>query len=137
MAKKLTTPSFDSSLSPVADDLIAQVETTTNTKKRKADTTEVTVTNRTKATTLKTEVADVDTSANDSPRPKRGATKKVKIEEETVKEEIELQEDSKGRAKVTKKTTTRKKKEIDTSPLAERTQDTPLVLGAHVSAAGG
>jgi AP endonuclease-1 len=137
MAKKLSTPSSDSSLSPVADDLIAQVETTTNTKKRKADTTEVTVTKRTKATTLKTEVADVDASANDSPRPKQGATKKVKIEEETVKEEIELQEDSKGKTKVTKKTTTRKKKEVDTSPLAERTQDTPLVLGAHVSAAGG
>jgi AP endonuclease-1 len=144
MAKKLPVPSSESSLSPVPSNVIAEAEskvtpaTSSSDKKRKAETTEVKVTKRTKKTTaLEAEDGDVVPGADDLPRPKKRAPRKVKAEVETIEAEIELAQKGNGKAKVVKKTTARKKNEADTAPFAERTTDTPLVLGAHVSTAGG
>jgi AP endonuclease-1 len=131
-------------LSPVAEDLIAQAEskgtiaTSSNDKKRKAETTEVKLTKRTKkTTTLKTEDEDFVVGADASPRPNKRAPRKVKVEVETIGDDVVLEENGKGKAKVIRKTTTRKKVEVEAAPFAERTTDSPLVLGAHVSTAGG
>jgi AP endonuclease-1 len=146
MVKKLPVPSSESSLSPVPSNLIDEAEskvtpaTSSSDKKRKAETTEVKVTKRTKKTTaLEAEDGDVIPGADDLPRPKKRAPRKVKAEVETIEAEIEIELAQKGncKAKVVKKTTARKKNEAGTAPFVERTTDTPLVLGAHVSAAGG
>lgn len=145
MTKKLSSPPSDSSLSPVADDLIAQVESNTapkivlDSKKRKANSTEANLTKRTKkAAALETETVDVIAEATASPRSKRHATHKVKVDEDVVEDKIEI--GGNGDAKVTKKTTTitrKKKKEVDSSPIEKRTKGHPLMVGAHVSGAGG
>lgn len=132
-------------MSPVADDLIAQVEskasakTAANGKKRKATTTDVKVTKRTTkgtATDIKTE--DIVDGTDESPQPKRRMTKKIKVDEDTVSNEVKVEANGNGATKVTQKTTVaRKKKQVDLAPLAERTADTKLRVGAHVSAAGG
>jgi AP endonuclease 1 len=125
MGKKLPSPASDSSLSPVADDLILQVESkaevksASNGKKRKANAADVKITTRTKKA--------------------KGLIEKGMGHDESVGKE-----DSDGKAKFTKKkttttttTTTSKKKQVDLAPLAERTRDTSLLVGAHVSTAGG
>lgn len=175
MAKKLRNTSSDSSLSPVPDNLVsatesvAAVQPVSNGKKRKAETTP-----RTKKTTVQhTAIEDTVTPATESPRPKRRATKKVKVEQETDEEIVAQESDgSEGkpekippkRAKVVKKTETSAKtstkimtKKADDDkeakpkkttksktkiakvlpPIAERTKDTKLRVGAHVSIAGG
>jgi AP endonuclease-1 len=145
MRKKLSKPESDSSLSPVADDLIVQVESeiatkpATNSKKRKAHTTDVKVTTRTKkAKGTGTTEKDMATSADGISIQKRRSAKKIRSEEEMVHDEFVVQEDGDDKAKVTtKKTTTRRKKQADLAPVAERTRDTNLRVGAHVSTAGG
>jgi hypothetical protein len=146
MAKKLAPSSPESSLSPVADDLIEQVEskvevkTVANGRKRKATTTETkTTTKRTKkAAAEEAKGADDATAADESPKPKGRASKKVKVEATTVDEEVKVEEDGEGKPKVTKKkAATRTKKQVDVAPLAERTKGSSLRAGAHVSVAGG
>jgi AP endonuclease-1 len=143
MARKLLSPSPDSSLSPVPESLLelhdskVEAKTTTNGRKRKATTTETTITKRTK----KTAAVDVKTednvkSVNESPLPKRGAAKKVKAQETAFKDETKVEDDA-GETKVTKKKAPRAKKPVDSTPLASRTVDTDLLIGAHVSTAGG
>jgi hypothetical protein len=143
MARKLTDHESDASLSPFANDLSDQAESKVKTKtvttgrKRKADTAEVQTTKRTRKTVAKTEddVADID----EPPRTKGRVTKKTKVEEETMEEEVKVDKTSKSAQKVTKKktTATRTKKQADLSPLAKRTEDTKVRIGAHVSTAGG
>jgi hypothetical protein len=141
MAKKLTEVSSDSSLSPVADDLIAQVETGTAVapapkgKKRKA------ATKSTKPRTKKatpTEPKDEEVAANDdedsAPRNRRGKppAKKLKLEEAVAVEEgVEV----KAELKVTKKKAIKKK--VDLTPISERTIGCKSLIGAHVSTSGG
>jgi AP endonuclease-1 len=145
MARKVVAPGSDSSLSPVANDVIAQVESKVTTKtitagrKRKADTTDAPATKRTRKTVAATtKIEDDAASADESPKPKRRVTKKVKVEEETVGDEDKIGETGNTTPKVTKKkTTTRTKKQVDATPLAQRTEDTKLRMGAHVSTAGG
>ncbi|KAF1916282.1 xylose isomerase-like protein [Ampelomyces quisqualis] len=131
MARKLPAPKPNLSLSPVPNDVVAQVkgeaavETSANGKKRKTEATDVKVTKRTK--TAAAGPAEV-------PRPKRRATKMAKVEEE-----LKVEENGVGGTKVArmKRTTTRIKKQRESAPLAERTSDTNLRVGAHVSTAGG
>lgn len=149
MARKLDSADSDSSLSPVADAFIEQVESKAavappaNGKKRKAagETTAPRTTKRTKKATAT--VADnndeADAVTKDSPRLKRRAAKKVKVEEQ-ADEVVQVDAEGSGDTKATtkKKTTTaRKKKTVYLAPLADRTKDTELLLGAHVSIAGG
>jgi AP endonuclease-1 len=145
MAKKLSPPSPESSLSPVAEDLIEQVEskvevkTAANGRKRKATTTETKSTKRTKkATAVDFKKEETTAAGDEAPKPKGRAAKKMKVEEATVEETVKVEEDGEGKPKATKKkTTTRVKKQVDIAPLAERTQGGPLRAGAHVSIAGG
>jgi AP endonuclease-1 len=146
MARKVAAPGSDSSLSPVADDMIAQVESKVTTKtitagrKRKADATDAPATKRSRKTVAATtKVEDEPTGADKSAPLKRRVTKKVKVEEETVDDEDKIGETANSTPKVTKKkaTTTRTKKQVDSTPLAARTEDTKLRMGAHVSTAGG
>jgi hypothetical protein len=145
MARKLSSSASNSSLSPVADDVIAQAESKVNVKtattgrKRKADTTDVEVTKHTRKTiaaNVKTE--DGTAGADESPRPKRRMAKKVKVEEEIVDDGNKTGLTGNGESKVTKKkTTTRSKKQTVASPLTTRTENSNLRVGAHVSTAGG
>jgi AP endonuclease-1 len=140
MAKKLSRSHSDSSLSPPPDDLPPQAEIatvkTTVSRKRKADTTATTVTKRVKNTTaVKSETADTASGADYLPQPKRRVVKKIEVEEETVEEEV--QENGDNEIKTKKKSAPRKRKELNLVPLASRTQDSPLLMGAHVSTSGG
>jgi AP endonuclease-1 len=140
MARKVPSPESDSSLSPVADDVITQVESKVNVKaatsgrKRKTDTSDVQLTKRNKTTMASSvKIRDDVAVADETPRPKPRAAKKVKVEEEAIDD---IQETSQKTKATKKKTTTRTKKQADT-PLAKRTEDTNLRVGAHVSTAGG
>jgi hypothetical protein len=146
MGKKLPSPASDSSLSPVADDLIMQVESkvevkpASNGKKRKANAVDVKVTTRTKkAKSSGIEKRDTATSTDGIPLSKRTSANRNPIQEGIGHDELLGKEDSDGGSKVTKKktTTTGRKKQVDLAPLAERTKDTNLLVGAHVSTAGG
>jgi hypothetical protein len=146
MAKRLSPASPESSLSPVADDLIEQVEskvevkTAANGRKRKAAATEnKATTKRTKkAVAAEIKAEDDATVADESPKPKGRAPKKVKVEATTVEKEVKVEEDGEGKPAATKKkTATRAKKQVDAAPLAERTKGSSLRAGAHVSIAGG
>ena len=123
MAKDIAKGS-DSSLSPPPEDLQVPVETEDITKttavpmKRKAETT-VTKTVTTTKRTKKAQVADTNDNNDDAkdqtaemPRQKRATAKNVKQKR------------------------TKKSKE-PVLPLEERTVDTKLRIGAHVSIAGG
>jgi AP endonuclease-1 len=143
MARKLSGPESDSSLSPVADEVIAQVESKVNVKtatggrKRKADTSDVQVTKRTKKTMASSAKIEDDVAGTDeSPRPKRRGAKKVKVEEEIIDDGVNMPETGHKSKATKKKSTTRTKKQADV-PLTERTEDTSLRIGAHVSTAGG
>jgi AP endonuclease-1 len=142
MAPKLPTPDLESSLSPAPEGVVAQVEskaaakTTANGTKRKIETSDVKVTTkRTKKTVTKSTAHDATLATDDSPRPKRHATNKAIIEEDV--DEVKVEENGESGLKVTKKATTTRKKQVDLAPLAERTSDTNLRVGAHVSTAGG
>jgi AP endonuclease-1 len=142
MAKKIA-ESSDSSLSPAPEDLHAPVETevtvkaTTDGRKRKAETT-VKTTKRAKKDGVKEE-EPVITEASEPLRKKRATTKKVKYEEDAD----DKVEGADGEAAnvvektVKKKVTRTKKSKEPVPPLEERTTDTKLRIGAHVSVAGG
>ncbi|KAH7081966.1 DNA-lyase [Paraphoma chrysanthemicola] len=138
MAAQLPSPSSDSPLSSANESLLGEAESKVSvsaSKKRKAETTtEVKTTKRTKKTSTKIEeeVAEAD----NSPRSKRRTNKKVKVEEEVLEDEVKV-EDGDGKVKVTKKATKAKKKHPVETIVVERTQNTALRMGAHVSIAGG
>lgn len=140
----------ESSLSPAPEDLKTPVEAqetvkaTTNDRKRKAETTVKTTVKATKRT--KKAMADevnveeeVTVEAAETPRKKRATAKKVKYEEdEGDKEQGANQEAATVVEKTIKKKVTRTKKSKEPEPpLEERTVDTKLRIGAHVSVAGG
>lgn len=146
MAKKVE--GSESSLSPAPEDLKTPAEiegtvkTTANGRKRKAETVKTTAkaTKRTKngATEIKVE-EEVTIEAAETPRKKRAATKKVKHEEEEDDQEDGADGETATVEKTVKKnkvTRAKKSKEPD-PPLEERTLDTKLRIGAHVSVAGG
>lgn len=109
--------------------------------KRKA---EATVT-KTSKRTRKIEVGNTVEESNvpdtdDTTLSKRRATTKVKYEETVEDEEKANGKAIKAtKAAIVKKTTrtTKKKNAKDEAPLEERTNDTKLRVGAHVSTAGG
>lgn len=94
MARKLDSADTDSSLSPVADDIIEQVESK----------------------------AEVAPPANSKKRKAAGETTAPKTTKRTKKATA---------------TTPVNKKKNSQAPFAERTTDTDLLIGAHVSIAGG
>jgi AP endonuclease-1 len=134
-----------SSLSPAPEDLKTPAEaeegakTGTNDRKRKAETTVKTAvkaskrTKRGAADEVKLE-EEVTVEAVDTPRKKRATAKKVKYEEEddNANGETAIVEKT-----VKKKITRTKKSKEPEPPLEERTVDTKLRIGAHVSVAGG
>lgn len=143
MAKKVE--GSESSLSPAPEDLKTPAEieetvkTTANSRKRKAETVKTTAkaTKRTKngATGIKAE-EEVAVEAAETPRKKRETAKKVKYEEDD--QEDGANGETATVAKTVKKKVTRAKKSKEPEPpLEERTLDTKLRIGAHVSVAGG
>ncbi|KAF2134592.1 AP endonuclease [Dothidotthia symphoricarpi CBS 119687] len=143
MAKKISDTSSESSLSPPPEGLSAlaekaTVQTTAKGTKRKAEAIVTKTTKRTKKTAVEdgTKEAAI-ASTNEVPRAKRGATTKVKYEE-TVEEEEKANGVVTKAATVKKTARTVKKKNVkDAPPLEERTKDSKLRVGAHVSTAGG
>jgi AP endonuclease-1 len=142
MAKKISNASSDSSLSPPPDNLVSATETAAvpqpvvNGKKRKAETT-----SRTKRTgAQQADVEDAVDGIGESPRPKRRATKKLKVTEE-VEDGVVAQESGDGEGKPKPKPKPRAKVKGGTAkilpPLAKRTENSKHLIGAHVSAAGG
>jgi len=111
MARKISNAPSDSSLSPPPDNLMSATETTTvtqpvvNGKKRKAETTPRT--RRTRAQQV--DVEDAVDGVDESPRPKRRATKKIKVTEE-VEDEVMAQESGDGEGKSKKAVSRRNKK---------------------------
>lgn len=129
MANKLPAPSSEPSLSPVAESLIDQVESNveakpTTSKKRKAMT-ETKASKRTK-TQAEEDVAD----GIAAPPKKQRAVNKVKANNIA-------EEDGDSENKPAKKKAARMKKQDDQAPLESRTKNSPLLMGAHVSTAGG
>lgn len=133
MAKKMMEDS-GSSLSPAPEDLKAPakieeaVKATANGRKRKAETAV--------KTTTKVE-EEVTVEAAETPRKKRATAKKVKYEENDDKEDGANGETATVEKTVKKKVTRTKKSKEPEPPLEERTIDTKLRIGAHVSVAGG
>jgi len=131
-----------SSLSPAPEDLKTPVDiketvkTTANGRKRKAETT-VKTTTRTTKRTKKGPAEEVTVEAAEIPRKKRVTAKKVKYEEEGDKEDGVNGETASIEKTVKKKVTRTKKGKEPEPPLEERTVDTKLRIGAHVSVAGG
>jgi hypothetical protein len=140
MAKTRSNISPDSSLSPPPDDLAVPAENTivkkTVTRKRKAATKITTVPKRPKTTATVNTTSLEDVRASSDPplqkEPKESLISSENVESapEIVGDEIDLQ--------------TRKKtkvagalKELALDPMAKRTEDTPLALGAHVTGSGG
>jgi AP endonuclease-1 len=150
MAKEVAEAS-DSSLSPAPEDLPTLVEaevtvkaTTTNGRKRKAETTVKATTQTTKRT--KKAIMDevkveerVAMEAAETPRKKRATAKKVKYGDDAGDNVEETNGDVTAVVEKTvkKKVTRTKKSKEPMPPLEERTADTKLRIGAHVSVAGG
>ncbi|KAH7115274.1 xylose isomerase-like protein [Dendryphion nanum] len=113
MARKIVSSSGES-LSPPPDDIEVAVTTkaATNSRKRKAETT-VSVTKRAKKATA------------------------TKVEEHTIEEETKVQKGANGTTEVKKVQKRQTKKATHLAPLQQRTVDTKLRVGAHVSIAGG
>lgn len=162
-SKKRAEPLSDSSLSPPPDELSAQAETTTivvvgNGKRKANNTAAPQVTKRTKVSTaVKVEDNEVPTSI--APTPKGRTAKKVEVEkareaepddedvkplkatrkrvksQQTVGDTVDHSENGDEDSKPKK--APRKKKDTNSAPLADRTTDTNLRVGAHVSIAGG
>jgi AP endonuclease-1 len=144
MAKDIAKGS-DSSLSPPPENLQVPAETEDITKttavsmKRKAETTvakTVTITKRTK----KAQVADTNDNNDDAkdqttetPRKKRATAKNIKYEEDS--DEANLETTTVVKQTVKQKRTKKSKEPV--LPLEDRTTDTKLRIGAHVSVAGG
>ncbi|KAL5378343.1 hypothetical protein PMIN02_011252 [Paraphaeosphaeria minitans] len=145
IAHKALSMSSDSSLSappediqspPAADETDLAVKKLANGKKRKAETAVSTtkVTKRTRKTTVKAGTdADTNGSAGkpvEAAKPRK-RTPKTEVEEEAIEEKVE------GTIIKATQKKSRKKKEENCAPLAERTTGSKLRVGAHVSAAGG
>ena len=149
MAKKAA-ESSESSLSPAPEDLQTPVETelnvkaATNGKKRKAETTIKTTTKPTKRT-KKAPAEEIEVEeeviekATETPRKRRAPAKKVKYEEDADEKEVGADGEAAAvmEKTVKKKVTRTKKSKEPVPPLEERTADTKLRIGAHVSVAGG
>jgi AP endonuclease-1 len=90
-----------------------------------------------KTTKVKLEKQRVDLKAEavDDP-PRNGKRRKVKAEQE-VKVEGEVDGDGKVTVKVKRKRKTKEEKEAEAMPLAARTIGSKVLVGAHVSGAGG
>ena len=119
MAKELAEAASESSLSPPPDNLVSIVDiqtekTAVSSKKRKAEPVDSTI-----------------------PRPKKRATKKANVDDDTAGDDVEVKVNRAGK-QTAKKTTTRRIKVVkNTEPLQERTKNTKHRIGAHVSSAGG
>ncbi|KAF2195159.1 AP endonuclease [Zopfia rhizophila CBS 207.26] len=157
MAPKSDSDSSLSSLSATPDpssgtspDTLAQVtkatvktQTKTNSKgkKRKAETV-TTTTKRTKKAVVEAEEAPNHEEVAETPKKgQKRAVKKAKVTDDVVEEtaQVEAEEDY-GETKVVVKKTKRKskaEKEAELAPLEERTVGSKLLVGAHVSIAGG
>jgi AP endonuclease-1 len=128
----------------VQEEADVDVKTVVNGRKRKAETT-VKSTKRVRKATAKEEVVngeDEASGAEETPKHKKAAprktAKKVKVEEETVENEVKVEEGENGVADVkVKKKRTKKQKLEDIPPLEQRTTGHKLRVGAHVSIAGG
>ncbi|KAJ4375303.1 DNA-(apurinic or apyrimidinic site) lyase [Neocucurbitaria cava] len=150
MAKKLPDTTSESSLSPLPDNFESvtkevTVQTIAKGKKRKAEST-VKATKR-----IKEEPAlddDIVAGAEITPRPNRRVTKKAIVKEEVSDDGIEVKKtsarkkktevaDNDDKSKVMKTIRRRTKTVKNPEPIAQRTQDTKLRIGAHVSSAGG
>lgn len=141
MAKKITEDS-GSSLSPAPNDLEIEsketVTATVNGRKRKVETTVATTAAITKRTKKASAEDDAGAGAAETPRKKRATAQNVKYEDDG--DEIDGAEAE--TAAVVKKTSKQKvvrakKSKEPAQPLEERTVDTKLRIGAHVSVAGG
>ena len=136
-----------SSLSPAPEDLQTPAETretvkkTANGRKRKAETTVKTTAKATKRTKVAKEEIKIEeeaiVEAAETPRKKRGTAKKVKYEEDDDKDDGANGETATVEKTVKKIATRTKKSKEPEPPLEERTADTKLRIGAHVSVAGG
>ncbi|KAI4931440.1 hypothetical protein J4E85_004033 [Alternaria conjuncta] len=123
MARKISNAPSDSSLSPPPDNLMSATEAATvalpvvNGKKRKAETTPRT--RRTRAQQV--DVEDAVDGVDESSRPKRRATKKIKVTEE-VEDEVMAQESGDGEGK-SKKAVSRRNKKTATAKKAVAEDD--------------
>jgi AP endonuclease-1 len=123
MARKQAPPS-DSSLSPPPNDNVVSQQTET----------EVSLTTKINGQGKKRK-AVAETSVKTTKRSRNSA---VKAEAVNGEEEIKVTEKEDGQAEVKmKKKRTAKKKEANLVPLEERTEGSKLLVGAHVSIAGG
>ncbi|KAH6644048.1 DNA-lyase [Boeremia exigua] len=139
MAKKIAEDS-DSSLSPAPEEVTAPeaVKAAANGKKRKAEpivTTTAKPTKRTKKAPA--EVKEDEEVAAETPRKKRAAASKVKYEESADEDESANKTVTVVEKTVKKRAPRAKKSKEPEAPLEERTVDTKLRIGAHVSVAGG
>lgn len=132
----------DSSLSPAPEDLQTEtIKAATNGRKRKAESTAKTTvkTKRTKASTGEAQEENEVTENAETPRKKRATAKKVQYQVDT-NDNVEAVNGEQATTieKTTKKKVTRTKKSKEpVPPLEQRTTDTKLRIGAHVSVAGG
>lgn len=148
MARNVASPS-DSSLSPPPNEeiLAAQAETDlsvkteVNGRKRKVETT-VKATKHARKLAVKkdqVEAEDEHTGEEETPKPKRTKrTPKVKVQDETIEEEVKVTEGETGATEVKVKRKRQSKKKLeDLPPLEQRTVGSNLLVGAHVSVVGG
>lgn len=133
MARKLAKAASESPLSPPPEELeAAAAENQTpaaNGRKRKAEPTVTTAKRVRKTVVYKEDDASSDSIAEPAPKKR---VRKVKVEE-TVAQEKPAEA---GEVK-TKQKRQRKNKEEDSAPLEQRTVGSKLMIGAHVSIAGG
>lgn len=143
MAKDIAKGS-DSSLSPPPEDLQVPAETedipktTAVSMKRKAETTvtkTVTTTKRAKKADMIDDNDDAKDQTAQTPRKKRATAKTVKYEEDSNDSNAETT--TVVTKTVKQKVIRTKKSKEPVLPLEERTTDTKLRIGAHVSVAGG
>ncbi|KAF3010591.1 hypothetical protein E8E13_002098 [Curvularia kusanoi] len=142
MAKD-TAESSESSLSPPPEDLIIPAESeviaksTAHGRKRKAEatvTTTVTTTKRTKKVPA-ADANDEKIGTAETPRKKRTTAKNVKHDEDG--DDAEGEESTVVKKAVKQKVIRTKNSKEPVQPLEERSADTKLRIGAHVSVAGG
>jgi AP endonuclease-1 len=133
---------LDSSLSPPPEDLQVSAETEDTTKtaavsrKRKVAVTKtVTTTKRTKKANINDDNDDAKDQTAETPRKKRATAKNVKYEEDS--DEANIETTTVVKQTVKQKAIRTKKSKEPVLPLEERSTDTPLRIGAHVSVAGG
>lgn len=142
MAEKPTEDS-ESSLSPAPEDLVTPIETeevvktAINGRKRKAETTVTTTVKTTKRTKKAAVEVKEENATAETPRKGRAAAKKVEYEEDANEDEGTHGKTATVTKKTIKKVTRTKKSKESVPPLEERTADTKLRIGAHVSVAGG